>query len=70
VNALHSPVRKAAHDAPTPSEEAAECPRKDKKFKIEKKAVKKAAKRAGKKATKNAKVDRSDASTKFSSFST
>ena len=41
-----------------------------KKFKMEKKAVKKAAKKARKKAAKNAKVDRSDTSTKFSSFST
>jgi hypothetical protein len=41
-----------------------------KKFEMEKKAVKKAAKKEGKKAAKNAKVDRSDASTKFSSFST
>ena len=40
-----------------------------KKFEMEKKAVK-AAKKAGKKAAKNAKVDRSGASTKFSSFST
>jgi hypothetical protein len=41
-----------------------------KKFKKEKKAVKKAAKKAGEKAAKNAKVDRSDPSTKDSSFST
>jgi hypothetical protein len=41
-----------------------------KKFEMEKKAIKKAAKKAGKKAAKNAKVDRSGASTKFSSFST
>jgi hypothetical protein len=39
--------------------------KKSKKFKIEKKAVKNAAKKAGKKAAKNAKVDRSDASTKI-----
>jgi hypothetical protein len=44
--------------------------KKSKKFKKEKKAVKKAAKKAGKKAAKNPKVDRSAASTKFSSFST
>jgi hypothetical protein len=44
--------------------------KRSKKFKIEKKAVKNAAKKVGKKAAKNAKVDRSDASTKFSSFST
>jgi hypothetical protein len=39
-----------------------------KKFKKEKKAVKKAAKKAGEKAAKNAKVDRSDPSTKYSAL--
>jgi hypothetical protein len=42
----------------------------DKRFKEKNKAVKKAAKKAGKKAAKNAKVDRADASTKISTFST
>jgi hypothetical protein len=47
-----------------------EMSKESKKFKKEKKAVKKAAKKAGEKAAKNAKVDRSDPSTKYLPFST